>query len=86
VCDDGVRVPTPVGRTCLLCVEPVEEGDRGSFFADGAPAHRECALRSVLGGYGHLTNHTLWCVQRNDPDGGLSYRESAMRVWAMSMD
>jgi hypothetical protein len=43
-------------------------------------AHRECLLRSVMGGIGHLTDHWHWCVAMHDPDGGMSYRQSAIAV------
>lgn len=31
VIDDGVRVPTPVGRRCVYCAIEVVEGDQGTF-------------------------------------------------------
>jgi hypothetical protein len=83
ICDDGHRVATPLGARCALCGEQIAQDDRGSFMGDGSPVHRECSLRSVLGGYGHFTDHAYWCVRRHDPDGDLSYRESALRVWEM---
>ena len=83
VCDDGVRVKTPVGIACLLCEEPIADTDQGSYLGID-PVHRECALRSVIGGWGHHVNHHYWCIQMHDPDGGLSYRESARRVWSMN--
>jgi len=43
-------------------------------------AHRVCLLRSVVGGIGHLTDHEYWCVEMHDPDAGLGYYESALRV------
>lgn len=54
----------------------------GSVWVEGRPvkAHRECALRAVLGGIGHLEDHALWCLERDDPDAGLTYRQSALRV------
>jgi hypothetical protein len=47
-------------------------------------AHDECMLRSVLGGIGHLEDHDHWCNEVGDPDGGRSYRQSAIEVaaWA----
>ncbi len=71
---------------CVWCEEPLNgavgavpintmEGERWQ--------HRECALRSVLGGIGHQIAHEYWCLQRNDPDGGLSRRQSALMVAAM---
>lgn len=73
---------------CLLCGEPVT--DHPSTCAPmtlldgdawvGRLAHRECMLRSVMGGIGHFENHDYWCKQMNDPDGGRSYRQSALEV------
>ena len=61
-----------------------EEADTlpGFFGSDGqpAPGHRECMLRSVVGGIGHLIAHEYWCVQHRDPDAGLTYRQSALLV------
>jgi hypothetical protein len=71
---------------CLLCGEVVQETDERAegrwFDMDGVShkVHRECALREVLGGIGHLTDHNYWCVVKGDPNGGVSYRESAKAV------
>lgn len=86
VCDEGKQVDTPVGQYCVMCEEIVREGERGSFMGIAempyyGPVHRECSLRGVLGGIGHLQDHLRWCVQEHDPDGGLSYRKSALLVW-----
>lgn len=98
VCDDGEQVPTPVGEECLLCDQPIEDGHQGTFMIAAvasaahpqgaetyAPVHRECSLRSVLGGIAHL-RRTCSCYAApgfaDDPDAGLSYRESALLVWA----
>jgi hypothetical protein len=45
--------------------------------------HRECGLREVVGGVGHLVAHEYWCEQKHNPDAGFSYRESARIVWAI---
>lgn len=47
---------------------------------DTTTQHRECMLRDVLGGIGHLLDHDEWCIRRGDPDAGFSYRESALAV------
>jgi hypothetical protein len=70
---------------CYFCDTPIVPGDElapGTLLVDGkhAPTHRECSLRSVMGGIGHLENHSYWCLTMKDPDGGLTYRESALRV------
>lgn len=43
-------------------------------------AHRECMLRTVLGGIGHLEDHQHWCNEMHDPDGGRTFRQSALEV------
>jgi hypothetical protein len=69
---------------CLLCGEFVDATEMASAtFADASGrrrAHADCALRSVLGGWGHFVDHAFWCKTVGDPDGGLTYRESARRV------
>jgi hypothetical protein len=64
---------------CGYCREEVEAdyvppGGAMQAMLDGEPAHNECSLRSALGGIGHLWNHQYWCMERRDPDAGLSYR------------
>lgn len=94
VCDEGTQVDTPVGEPCLLCSEPIEDGDRGVFGwvlklkeqPQLRPQHRECALRSVAGGIGHLTDCAFWCKNMKDPDAGLGYRRSSLRVWDHIME
>jgi hypothetical protein len=84
ICDEGTQVATPVGERCAMCDELVEEGHQGSFIGTEnglAPVHKECSLRSVMGGIGHLTDHAHWCGEMHDPDGGHSYRHSALLVW-----
>lgn len=62
---------------CTLCEETI--ADWTTCVAIGQElAHRECALRSVMGGIGHLTDHPHWCVEMHDPDGGMTYRQSAL--------
>jgi hypothetical protein len=59
---------------CLLCHEPLTPRDDETI-------HRECSLRSVMGGIGHLIAHDYWCGEpRHDPDAGLTYRQSALLV------
>jgi hypothetical protein len=88
VCEDGgAQVETPRGELCELCKTPIFEHDQGNFIGrlDGGlgPVHRECSLRSVLGGYGHHIDHDYWCTEQHDPDGDLTYRESALAVWGL---
>jgi hypothetical protein len=80
------QAPVPVGESCLLCVEPIETSDRGTFVFGKTgrlcPVHVECMTRAVAGGIGHIENHAYWCKAERDPDGGRSYRQSALEVWA----
>jgi hypothetical protein len=46
-----------------------------------AAAHHECQLREVIGGIGHLIAHEYWCLEKHDPDGGLTFRQSALLTW-----
>jgi len=59
------EVPTPVGKDCGFCDEPILEGEPGLTMpglvkqgADWEPIqmaiHTECQIRSVLGGPSHL--------------------------------
>ncbi len=42
--------------------------------------HRECQLRTVMGGIGHLVDHERYC-HGVGPDAGLSRRRSSLLVW-----
>lgn len=64
---------------CELCREHIDPGDVSRRVVTMV-AHRECLLRSVAGGIGHLIDHQHFCVERGDPDAGLSYRLSAVCV------
>jgi hypothetical protein len=67
---------------CELCTEELLPTEiRAPVFP--LVAHPECLLRETQGGIGHHLNHEYWCVQMGDPDGGVSYRESARRVWKL---
>ena len=61
---------------CVLCNETL----RNTSASGLQPIHRQCALRSVVGGIGHLLDHQHWCVGKSDPDAGLDYRTSALLV------
>lgn len=88
VCDDGVQAETPVGEPCLLCSEPIAQGDQGNWmgsvnFGSGSsmePVHRECSLRSVLGGIEHLTAgpHAVGTCYLGSQ---LTHRQSSLLAW-----
>lgn len=77
--------------TCLDCTEAIAEGQETvpimKIDADGKPeqtlVHKECMFRVVVGGIGHHENHQYWCVEMGDPDGGRTYRQSAIEVWQL---
>lgn len=91
------HVDTPVGEECLHCDERIVEGDQGTITTyicedpsnpgklinDVRPIHRECSFRNVMGGIGHHLDHAFWCKEVKDPDGGMSRRESALKVWEL---
>jgi hypothetical protein len=69
---------------CLFCNEELDGTDT-AMFPVGTPegpreAHRQCMLRSTIGGIGHLLAHQYWCNEQGDPDAGLTYRQSALMV------
>lgn len=83
---DGVPpMPTPVGEMCMYCHERIREGDNG-MKRYGYTQHRECSLRSAMGGIGHLLDHEAFCGSELGPDAGLSFRESALLVWRMVVE
>jgi len=67
---------------CPLCGEIVVRDSRPLGTREGiVQAHRECMLRDVMGGIGHLIAHEYWCGEpRNDPDAGLTRHQSARLV------
>lgn len=71
----------PDGLVCANCREAIVDGESGAIMPAGFAQHRECALRSVMGGIGHLTDHERYCRGELGPDAGLSYRWSALLVW-----
>lgn len=88
VCENARQRPTPVGELCLWCDEPIEDGQQGVFISafgeNGAvehPEHRECALRSVLGGVAHLERRCTCFGGGAHDDDDMTPRESALAAW-----
>lgn len=71
----------PTDRTCMSCRENFQEGDNGAIMPNNYATHRECHLRSVVGGIGHLVDHSFFCHGELGTDAGLSYRASSLLVW-----
>lgn len=64
---------------CVHCGEPITRPeDRADIVT--LDSHRECALRVVMGGIGHLLDHSHFCHGKLGPDAGLDYRTSAQMV------
>ena len=74
---DGCDDPHGLPILCVLCTEPMGSWKSVSTMQQ---IHRECALRSSMGGIGHLIAHEWWCDVKHDPDAGLTYRQSALLV------
>lgn len=68
---------------CVFCDEGIGDYDAWVPLNAAQYAHHECSLRSVVGGIGHQIAHDYWCIQQRDPDGGLTYRQSARMVLAL---
>jgi hypothetical protein len=90
VCEGATVIKAPIGMPCGLCDVLVVDGDSGlmqQFVSEESvrvrPVHKECQFRAVVGGFGHHDNHPYWCNLMGDPDGGLSKRESSLRVWRL---
>jgi len=83
VTDDAEWIDVPLDLSCMYCRQRFMLWDSGAVMPNGFAQHRECSLRSVLGGIGHLVDHDVYCKGELGPDAGLSYRESAMLVWML---
>lgn len=79
--DDADPIPTPTDESCVWCQHQFEEGDQGLRHIYGHYEHKECGLRNVMGGIGHLVDHARYCRSELGPDAGLDRRVSAKLVW-----
>jgi hypothetical protein len=79
--DGATPIDVPTHLSCMYCHEPFVDGDDGAVQTNGWAQHKECALRSVMGGIGHHVNHERYCHGELGPDAGLRYRVSAILVW-----
>jgi hypothetical protein len=70
-------------NVCVFCNEKIEALDAWVPLNAVQYAHHECSLRSVVGGIGHQIAHDYWCVQRQDTDAGLTFRQSAKMIVAL---
>lgn len=79
--DDVMWVDVPVELACMYCDQRFVAGDNGAVMPNGFAQHRECSLRGVMGGIGHLVDHERYCRGEHGTDAGLTYRQSAWLVW-----
>jgi len=91
--DDAIEKDRPVGETCGMCQESIEEADSGTWqaFIEGEPdawqaqskpVHIECWLRSGLGSPAHLRGQCA-CAGNEEPPEDRSYREQGREVIRM---
>ena len=72
-----VQVVAPVGVPCVLCDEPVAEGDTGTINLSGQVTHYECHLRVVIGSVGHQMKRCSCYGGTEEDPPGLSQRQAA---------
>lgn len=85
VCDDAEPAPTPIGSSCPMCEEAVQEGDRGLLVphlgAEGGVSekahHAECWLYSIAG-------DTIF-TPKAYPSFTPTYRQRAREAWRLAM-
>lgn len=76
ICEDCERVPVPVGQGCARCSEKIIPGDDGLVIPHHGldaeprelPWHRECHLRSIVGGLNHQRGKCTCCGGTEPPD------------------
>lgn len=77
------QVPAPVGKPCILCEEPIAEGDIGTINFGGQITHYECSMRGVIGSVGHL-NGKCSCYGGTEEDPpGMTRRQAAQAACAL---
>jgi hypothetical protein len=87
VTDEAVPIDAPLRFQCIHCRLHFLPDDNGAVMPSGVAVHRECSLRTVQGGIGHLVNHDRYCADPAlGPDAGLTYRASALLVWRVFVE
>jgi hypothetical protein len=84
--DDAEWIDVPTDLSCMFCRQRFEPGANGAVMPTGFAQHRECSLRAVWGGIGHLVNHHRYCRGELGTDAGLGYRQSALLVWRHAVE
>ena len=88
--DEAMRIPVPTDKTCAWCDEPFKDTDSGKampLMGTEVPEilyqHRECLMRTVVGGLDHLAGRCS-CHGTSDTLGslseGMSVHEEAIAV------
>jgi hypothetical protein len=91
--DEAMRIPIPLDHLCFWCKEPFTSRDSGQAVPMMTSTvmtiityqHRECLLRSVIGGLDHLAGRCT-CYIDHDDDGlgsladGMTIRQEALAV------
>lgn len=82
--DGAVQAPTPIGRPCITCESPIENGDRGwlrpTVISDRlslVAIHAECELATIVGHTVGICGCTGWPVNN---------RYTGLAVWRHVMD
>lgn len=76
--DYETQVPAPLGATCLLCEDLIDEGDVGSINTAGQVTHYECLMRMVVGTVGHQRGLCSCFGGTEEDPPGLTRREAAI--------
>lgn len=61
-------------------IDPAESCPLCDAWSVAEDPHRECMLATVVGGIGHVLDHSYWCVVQADPHAGMAFRHSAKCV------
>jgi hypothetical protein len=78
------QIEVPLGRTCILCREPILEGDIGTINGADQVSHYECTMRGVVGSVGHQMGRCKCFNGTEEDPPGMTRREAAIaacRLW-----
>jgi hypothetical protein len=90
--DEAMRIDVPVGEFCTWCNDMFFADDSGKAVPviGATPViqymHRECLMRSVVGGLDHLSGRCICCSPDGAPDGlgglaaGMTAHQEALAV------
>lgn len=78
------QIEVPLGATCVLCLEPILEGDVGTINGADQVSHYECMLRAVVGSVGHQMGRCPCYKGTEEDPEGMTHRQAAIaaaRLW-----